>query len=63
LAKTALALVALIFPDLQLFNLVDDVVTGTAIPAGLFAQTAVLGGVYVSVYFFFAWVSFHGRDL
>lgn len=62
-AKTFLALVALAFPDLQLFNLVDDIVAGTAIPAGLFAQTAVLGCVYTSVYFFFAWVVFHGREL
>ncbi|CAN5483460.1 ABC transporter permease subunit [soil metagenome] len=63
LAKTFLAIVALAFPDLQLFNLVDDIVAGTAIPPGLFAQTAVLGCVYTSVYLFFAWVSFHGKAL
>ena len=38
LVKTFLALVALVFPDLQLFNLVDDIVAGTAIPMALFAQ-------------------------
>ena len=63
LAKTFLALVALLFPDLQLFNLVDDIVAGTAIPGALFAQTAVLGCVYTSVYLFFAWVVFHGKEL
>ena len=63
ITKTFLAFVALVFPDLQLFNLVDDIVAGTAIPAGLFAQTAVLGCVYASVYFFFAWVMFSGREL
>ena len=63
LAKTFLALVALAFPDLQLFNLVDDIVAGTAIPLALFAQTAVLGCVYTSIYFFFAWVTFHGKEL
>ena len=63
IAKTFLALVALVFPDLQLFNLVDDIVAGTAIPGALFAQTAVLGCVYTSVYFFFAWVAFQGREL
>ncbi len=63
IAKTFLALVALAFPDLQLFNLVDDIVAGTAIPAGLFAQTVVLGCVYTSVYFFFAWMVFHWREL
>ena len=62
-ARMFLALVALAFPDLQLFNLVDDIVAGTAIPMTLFAQTAVLGVVYTLVYLFFAWVSFHGREL
>lgn len=63
LTKGFFALVALFFPDLQLFNPVDDVVAGTAIPLGLFLQTAVLGCVYVSIYLFFAWVVFDGREL
>ena len=63
LVKIFVAFVALIFPDLQLFNLVDDIVAGTAIPMALFAKTAVLGIVYTSVYIFFAWVSFHGKEL
>ena len=63
LVHTFLALIALAFPDLQLFNLVDDIVAGTAIPMTLFAKTAVLGCVYTSVYLFFAWVAFHGREL
>jgi ABC-2 type transport system permease protein len=63
LAKAFLALVALAFPDLQLFNLVDDIVTGTAIPTALFLQTALLGCVYTTIYLFFAWVAFHGREL
>lgn len=62
-AKAFLALVALVFPDLQLFNLVDDIVAGTAIPMALFARTAALGCVYTSIYLFFAWVSFHGKEL
>ncbi|CAN5414017.1 hypothetical protein BH20VER3_BH20VER3_03460 [soil metagenome] len=63
LAKVFLALVALVFPDLQLFNLVDDIVAGTAIPLALFARTAVLGCIYTSIYLFFAWVAFHGKEL
>ncbi len=63
ITKAFLALIALVFPDLQLFNLVDDVVAGTAIPAAVFGQTVVLGCVYTSIYFFFAWVMFHGREL
>ena len=63
LAHALLGFVALVFPDLQLFNLVDDIVAGTAIPLALFARTAVLGCVYPSVYLFFAWVAFHGKEL
>jgi hypothetical protein len=58
-----LGLIALLFPDLQLFDLVDEIVSGTAIPPALFAQTALLGFVYIAIYFFFAWASFHGREL
>jgi len=63
LAKIFLALVALAFPDLQLFNLVDDIVAGTAIPMALFAKTALLGCVYTSIYLFFAWAAFQGKEL
>lgn len=63
LARVFLALVALAFPDLQLFNLVDDLAAGTAIPFALFLKTALLGCVYTSIYLFFAWVAFHGKEL
>jgi hypothetical protein len=63
LASGFLALVALVFPDLQLFDLVDDIVAGAAIPMALFGQTALLGCVYTSIYLFFAWVAFQGKEL
>jgi hypothetical protein len=63
LAHSFLGFVALVFPDLQLFNLIDDIVAGTPVPMALFARTAVLGCVYTSVYLFFGWVSFHGKEL
>jgi ABC-2 type transport system permease protein len=63
LVKAFLALIALAFPDLQLFNLVDDIVAGTPIPMTLFTQTAVLGCVYTSIYLFLAWVAFQGKEL
>jgi hypothetical protein len=63
LAHISLGFVALVFPDLQLFNLADGIVAGIAIPMALFAQTTVLGCIYVSVYLFFAWIAFHGREL
>jgi len=55
--------VALIFPDLQAFNFVDDVIAGVAVPTGLFLQTAALGGLYVAVYFSLAAMLFAGREL
>ncbi len=57
------ALVALLFPDLQAFNYVDDVIAGVAVPMGLFLQTLALGGIYVAVYFFLAGLVFAGREL
>src|SRR5262249_21840180 len=48
--RVFLAFVGLVFPDLQAFNLVDDVVAGTAIPMALFLKTAGLGLFYTTVY-------------
>jgi hypothetical protein len=57
------AAVALVFPDLQAFNLADDVIAGVAIPASVFFQTLGLGAVYVAVYFSLAAFVFSGREL
>ncbi len=57
------ALVALLFPDLQAFNLTDDIVAGTALPMGLFWQTVALGGVYTAVYYAVACFLFQSREL
>jgi len=55
--------VALLFPDLQAFNLTDDIIAGTAVPLALFLNTAVLGMLYVAVYFALAALVFSGREL
>ena len=62
-ARLFLVLVALIFPDLQTFNLVDDIVAGAAIPLGLFAKTAVLGIFYTTIYASLAAFIFSGKEL
>jgi ABC-2 type transport system permease protein len=62
-AKLFLAIVALVFPDLQAFNLVDDVVAGAVIPAALFAKTLGLGFFYIAVYTLLAVVVFSGKEL
>lgn len=63
LTKVFLALVALLFPDLQLFNLVDDIVAGTAIPLALFLKTAALGFFYTAFYLLLAWTVFYRKEL
>jgi ABC-2 family transporter protein len=57
------ALLALLFPDLQAFNLTDDVIAGAAISWSIFLQTFALGWVYVSVYFAIGAFIFSGREL
>lgn len=63
IAKTFLALITLFCPDLQLFNLVDDIVAGTAIPLPLLARTASLGVFYTGFYFLLAWSVFCRKEL
>jgi len=48
--RVFLAIVALLFPDLQAFNLVDDIVAGTAISLAVFTKTALLGIFYTVIY-------------
>lgn len=63
LTKALLAVVALIFPDLQAFNLVDSIVTGAQIPAALFWKTLALGAGYIAVYTALAAAVFHHKEL
>jgi hypothetical protein len=57
------AVVSLLFPDLQAFNLTDDIIAGTAIPLKLFFGTAALGGLYIAIYFALSALVFSGREL
>jgi len=61
--KIFLALVALLFPDLQLFNLTDDVVAGNAIPLALLLKTIGMGLFYSSFYLALAWAAFFRKEL
>ena len=63
LTKTFLAFVALLFPDLQLFNLVDDIVVGTAISLALLTKTIALGAFYTGFYLLLAWAVFYRKEL
>ncbi len=63
ITRVFLAVVALFFPDLQAFNLVDDIVAGTAISLTLFLKTAVLGILYTTIYTLLAAFVFYGKEL
>src|SRR6184192_4436672 len=63
LTRVFLAIVALLFPDLQAFNLVDDIVAGTAISMAVFAKTALLGIFYTTIYTLLAVFVFYGKEL
>jgi hypothetical protein len=62
-AKVFAVCVALLFPDLQVFTLVDDIAVGTAVPTLLFVKAFGLGATYVVVYFFVAYLSFSLKEL
>lgn len=63
LTKSFIALVSLVFPDLQLFNLIDEIVVGTPIAAALLFKTLVLGGFYVVIYLLAAFFVFSAKEL
>jgi hypothetical protein len=63
ITRVFLAVVALLFPDLQAFNLVDDIVAGTAISLGVFFKTAMLGVFYTTIYTLLAAFVFYGKEL
>jgi ABC-type Na+ efflux pump permease subunit len=63
LTKSFLALVALLFPDLQSFNLTDDVVAGNAVPLTLLLKTLAMGLFYTVFYLALAWAAFFRKEL
>lgn len=61
--KILLMVVALLFPDLQLFSLVDDIIVGAVVPLGLFLKTLGLGITYTLIYFFAGYFFFAWKEL
>jgi hypothetical protein len=61
LTVSYMSLVALLMPDLRAFDLLDDL--ATKISPELFAQTAGLGALYITIYFFVAYFIFAGKEL
>jgi hypothetical protein len=63
LLKMLFGLTAVIFPDFQLFNIVDEIVVGNAVPTWMFAQTFGLGLGYVFIFVLVGYVLFAHREL
>src|SRR5438046_9152296 len=63
ITRVLLAGVAVLFPDLQAFNLVDDIVAGPAISLQLFFKPAVIGIFYTTIYTLLAAFVFYGKEL
>jgi hypothetical protein len=61
--RTFLAVVAFIFPDLQAFNISDQVIAGVPIPAHLIEQLLVLSAFYIVSYILLATAIFYQREL
>jgi ABC-type Na+ efflux pump permease subunit len=61
--KVFLGFVALVFPDFQLFNLVDDIVVGNAVPVAMFLKTAGLGCGYIFIYTLVGYLLFANKEL
>jgi ABC-2 type transport system permease protein len=55
--------VALFFPDMQLFNIVDDIAVGVHVPVEVFANTAMLGAGYLFMYLMVGYLFFAWREL
>ncbi len=63
LTKTFLAVVSVVFPDFQLFNLVDEIVVGTAVAPALLLKTLGLGLTYFCIYLIAAFFVFSSKEL
>ncbi len=63
LTKVFLVIVSVVFPDFQLFNLVDEIVVGTPIAPALLLKTVGLGATYFCVYLLGAFLAFSSKEL
>ena len=61
--KIFLGLVAVAFPDFQLFNLVDDIVVGNTVSMVMFLKTTGLGCGYVFIYTLVGYLMFANKEL
>ncbi|MFV1994530.1 MAG: ABC transporter permease, partial [Verrucomicrobiales bacterium] len=61
--KLLVGVVALVFPDFQMFNIVDGVVAGETIPLAAMLRLGGLTGMYLAIYTLVAYLVFSEREL
>jgi ABC-2 type transport system permease protein len=61
--RAFLAVVAFVFPDLQAFNLSDQLIAGATLTSSMLLKLFQLGAVYTAAYLFLAIVIFYQREL
>ena len=54
--------VALIFPDFQLYNIIDATIEGKTVPSGIFRRLATLTLLYTGIYSVLAWFTFRKKE-
>ena len=56
-------IVAIIFPNLQMFNVVDGIVSGQSVPVNVTFRLIGLTGFYLCIYSFVSWILFAKKEL
>lgn len=54
--------VALIFPDFQLYNIIDATIEGKEVNAGIFRRLTALAFLYTGIYSVLAWFTFRKKE-
>ncbi|MEO6789252.1 MAG: hypothetical protein ABI318_24270, partial [Chthoniobacteraceae bacterium] len=58
-----LRLMTVVVPDMQLFNVVDDIAVGVTVGADVFLRVAGLGSGYIAIYLLVGYLFFAWREL
>ena len=58
-----LRFITVFFPDMQLFNIVDDIAVGVSVSSDVFVRVAGLGAGYLAVYLLVGYLFFAWREL
>ena len=56
-------IVAIIFPNFQMFNVVDGIVSGQSVPVNVMFRLTGLTGLYLCIYSFVSWILFAKKEL